>query len=283
MDFLIGAITFFFGTIIGSFLNVIIFRFNTSRGVFHGRSFCFSCGKKLSPKELVPLLSYIVQGGRCIGCGSKISSQYPIVEALTGFLFVLVFNKYIYLLPTSFTLFVLVVSYLLLLFSILLILSFYDLRHKIIPDLLVYIFSFFALLGPFVLPGECLAMSTPCGGHVLAGLILSLPLAAIWYFSHGRMMGFGDAKLALGIGFFLGISKGITAIIFAFWIGALVGLSLLLIGRIKTRPGSLLSRTRGLTIKSEVPFGPFLALGMLIVFFSGIDFSSLARIFSFGS
>ena len=75
---------FIFGTLIGSFLNVVIFRLNTGKGV-GGRSMCMNCGKTLHAHELVPVLSYIFQLGKCRGCKTKISIQYPVVEAITGF------------------------------------------------------------------------------------------------------------------------------------------------------------------------------------------------------
>ena len=89
------AILFFiFGTIVGSFLNVLILRYNTGISAARGRSFCFSCGKNLNWLELVPVLSFLFQKGKCRGCKSKISWQYPLVECLTGLLFVGVFLRY---------------------------------------------------------------------------------------------------------------------------------------------------------------------------------------------
>lgn len=99
--FLIYGIFFFlFGLIIGSFLNVVIYRYNTGRSV-QGRSGCLSCGKTLSAVELIPLFSFIFQKGKCHGCGSKISWQYPLVEFSTGIAFTLIAFKYFDLLFIS--------------------------------------------------------------------------------------------------------------------------------------------------------------------------------------
>ena len=89
---MIYALIFVFGTIIGSFLNVVILRYGTGKSFAKGSSQCFSCGKKLSWYELVPILSFLFQKGKCKGCGSKISWQYPLIETITGVLFLLIFN-----------------------------------------------------------------------------------------------------------------------------------------------------------------------------------------------
>src|SRR3989344_4754529 len=84
MDFLTLAIVFVFGATIGSFLNVVIYRYNSGVSPLRGRSQCFACGKTLAWYELVPIVSFFIQRGRCRGCGVKLSWQYPAVEALTG-------------------------------------------------------------------------------------------------------------------------------------------------------------------------------------------------------
>lgn len=261
------ALLFIFGTAVGSFLNVLILRLNTGRTMVHGRSMCFSCGKELHALELIPLVSFLVQRGRCRQCKSKISWQYPIVELATGVLFVLV---WITMFATAKS--VLAVggsewwrlAYYLVMTSILVVIAVYDLRHQIIPDGFAYAFAFFALGAFFVRAGSAgTLMSTPSFYGVLAGPLLALPLAGLWMVSRGRWIGLGDAKLALGMGWFLGIVGGTSALVLSFWIGAIVGLLLIGATHIHTR---ILPHSR-YSLKSEIPFGPFMVLATLLVLF----------------
>ena len=261
---------FIFGTIIGSFLNVLILRYNTGVSPFKGRSFCFSCGKKLGFFELVPLFSFLWQGGKCTGCQSKISWQYPIVEALTGALFLAVFIKFSGLIGLYFNAWYILIS--LLVMTVLIFITVYDLKHKIIPDGAVIFFSILALakIGAdfFLMAGTPEEIKTHLIWFLVAGPALALPLFLIWLFSRGRWMGLGDPKLVLGIGWFLGPVMGLSAIILAFWTGAIYGLTLLVLSKFSWH---------GLKIdgKTEVPFAPFLVLGFLLVYFFNIDVLNL--------
>jgi leader peptidase (prepilin peptidase) / N-methyltransferase len=260
-------IIFFFGilgVIIGSFLNVVILRFNTGKGI-DGRSACFSCAKTLSWYELIPVASYLFQHGKCRGCKSSISIQYILVELATAVLFALVAARI--LLPMSDTyeitsimnLFVTLTAV-----SLLMVIFVYDLRHKIIPDILSFGFAFLALMRLVLYYQEYL-FTFPGTLDLLAGPLVALPFALIWLLSKGTWMGLGDAKLALGIGWFLGFSGAISALCLAFWIGAAVSVGLLLLQRRS-------SKKRGrLSMKSEVPFAPFLVLGLLIIYFFPMD------------
>ena len=257
---------FIFGTIVGSFLNVLILRYNTGISAMKGRSFCFSCGEKLGPSELIPVLSFILQRGKCRGCQSKISWQYPAVECLTGLLFVAVIMKYAGFIGIMFSPWYIVIS--LIVVAILIAITVYDFKHKIIPDGLVISFSILAILK--IVADFFLINSTPAEAkshliwYLVAGPLLASPLFFIWLFSKGKWMGLGDPKLVLGIGWFLGPIMGLSALILAFWTGAIYGLALLLLSKF---------RWHGLKIdsKTEVPFAPFLILGFLLVFFFDID------------
>lgn len=130
-------------------------------------------------------------------------------------------------------------------------------RHKIIPDSLCYTFIAFGLIRLF-LGGETL-FHMPSIMDLLAGPILFAPFAILFFASKGKWMGFGDAKLAWGIGWFLGLTQGVSAIILGFWISALVSAYL------------LFRKSRRLTIHSEVPFAPFLILGTFIALFTAVD------------
>ena len=239
MDFLVIFLIFIFGTIIGSFLNVVSLRFNTGKTV-GGRSKCMSCSKKLVWYELFPVLSYLFLGGVCSKCKTKISWQYPLVETITGVLFVLIFIK---ILPTFYLTSDLIavssiqffwIIFYLVITSILIVISIYDIKHKIIPDPFVYTFIALSFLALFI--GQQTWFVVPTWGNLLAGPLLALPFALIWLVSKGAWMGLGDAKLVLGIGWILGLGSGGNSIILAFWIAAFVSIIWLLITRHRIQP-----------------------------------------------
>jgi leader peptidase (prepilin peptidase)/N-methyltransferase len=270
MVFMFSLFFFVFGTAIGSFLNVVIYRYNTGMGL-NGRSECFSCGKTLQWYELIPLFSFLALRGRCSVCKSKISWQYPLVEFITGCTFVSLYlissDPLLLSRSASITfIFSCIVA------SIFIVILVYDIRHKIIPDGLVILLAVLSLISLVVTPD--LAIHIPTLTQILAGPILAAPFALLWLISGGRWMGLGDAKLALPMGWFLGVSAGFSALIIAFWAGALVGICMMLLEKIRFSSihRFLLSHELGhITMKSEIPFAPFLILGFVIVFFFGID------------
>ena len=263
---LILVLIFIFGAIIGSFLNVVILRYRSGRHL-GGRSACYTCNKKLGISELVPIGSFIVQGGKCSSCSSRISWQYPIVEAITGFVFVFLFIRFSYLAFAMPALFLGLFAFYAVVLSILIVLSVYDFRHHVLPDQLVFLFASISFIGMFFITGDYIAFHLPSLSHILAGIILPAPFTILWYFSRGKWMGLGDAKLMIGIGFLLGLSAGLSAILIAFWIGALVGVLLIVFA-------PLLKKGK-ITLKTAIPFGPFLALGTAIVMLGEINLSSL--------
>ena len=270
MSVIIFIFIFLLGTIIGSFLNVVIFRFNTGKSITNGRSICMNCNKNLTWYELIPVLSFLIQSGKCRRCASRISHQYPIVEIVTGLVFASVAFKFLPLLYLSYTHYIILVILFVFIFSILIVISVYDLRHKIIPDKLVYTFIAISLFSVFVNYSPIGSFFTmPIISTLIAGPVIALPFILLWYFSKGRLMGLGDGKLMIGIGFLLGLSSGIFAVIISFWIGTIV--SLLLMSLSKKKIG----------MKTEIPFAPFLILSTLITFLFNFDLFSLIKLFSF--
>ncbi len=283
METLLGLFVLLFGIIIGSFLNVVALRFNTGRSI-NGRSFCFTCSTNLKWFELIPVLSYVIQHGKCNHCSAKISPQYPIVEFVTGILFVLI--AYIETQNFSFlTQYSLLSTFFYWLVAcILIVISVYDIKHKIIPDSLSYSFAVIALLRLILLYGSTLLSTHAI--YLLAGPILFLPFCFLWLVSKGTWMGLGDAKLALGIGWLLGIVYGLSALALAFWIGTGVMVLVLiyqhLMHHIKRR-ARLKVRKDGevpLTFKSEIPFAPFLIIGTLIVYMFNFDVLNIGAFMS---
>ncbi|MES2416464.1 MAG: prepilin peptidase [Patescibacteria group bacterium] len=261
MTLAITIILFIYGLVIGSFLNVVICRYNTQK-TFGGRSACMSCNKTLCWYELIPLGSFLIQGGKCRGCKSKISIQYPMVEMIVGFIFAVIFLKYQDLFWNNTFNFSVLLAYYATLFSILIVISVYDIKHKIIPDLMSLIFSIITFAGIFLFSGENLSLHIPTLSAFLAGPLLALPFAFLWFVSRGTWMGFGDAKLALGLGWMLGITVGFSAVLMSFWIGGIISVFLLLF-------------SKKYKIKSELPFAPFLVLGTIVVFLFNLNFFNL--------
>ncbi len=262
---------FVLGLIIGSFLNSVICRYNA--GISRQRrSFCPNCGKKLSWFELFPVLSFVFQKGRCRGCSSNISWQYPAVELVTAFLFLLTGGKLLgsQILGLSDLVYF---SYVLLSWCLLVVIAVYDLKHKIIPDGPVYFFIVSSLLWQIFEKFYAGVPVSRSGILDLAiGPALFLFIASLWFVSSGRWMGFGDAKLLLGLGWFLGFTKGLSGVVLGFWLGAIMGVSLVVLSRL----GKLFSGSEKFTMKSEIPFGPFLVLGSILSFFLNLDIFGLS-------
>lgn len=237
------GISFLFGLIVGSFLNFFVLRYGTGR-LYDKRSRCFSCGKELSVWELFPVVSFVVQKGKCRGCHSAISLQYPVVELLVGVLFTLVAWQFYpdWLMVGVFF----VVGFLTMSIAV------YDLRHKIIPDGLVMMLGVLSLIY-FVVWGEDWWLTAAAALAAAAAFFL------LWYFSSGRLMGLGDAKLVLPLVLLLPAGTFFNFVLISFVSGATVGLLVIGIDKFLLRRGG-----RSFTIKSEMPFAPFLIFGFWV-------------------
>ena len=271
-----------FGLIIGSFLNVVILRFGTKNSISKGSSMCPKCKKDLKWYELIPVLSWIFQLGKCTKCKNKISVQYPLVELSTGILFVM---QYVYFfdldkvwVPASagMTGGVLGMILGLVALCLLVVIFVYDLYHKIIPD----VFSFsFAGIGLTLMLLNYISMDSSLrweDGNIwnlFAPLILYLPFYLLWKVSDGAWIGLGDGKLAFGFGAFLGLVYGLSAIILSFWIGAVFAIGLMLFERLR-------HTGKHITMKTEIPFGPFMIIAFLIVYFYQIDVVGISNLFN---
>ncbi len=254
-------LVFLLGISIGSFLNVLIYRMGSGSRIT-GRSKCLACGKVLTPLMLVPLVSFVMLRARCGHCGTRISFQYPLVEFATGLLFVLVAVKNgLYLseyIPLHLTVAVLEAF----LWSVLMVVLVYDIKHKIIPDALSLLFAGVAGVilyiktthGLMSLPYLPFIDHTPQWVNWASAPLVALPLALVWLLTLGKGMGLGDAKLAWGIGWFLGLSGAVSAIVLSFWVAFFPSIALLFL------------RSKQFTMKSEIPFAPFLIIGTLIAY-----------------
>jgi prepilin signal peptidase PulO-like enzyme (type II secretory pathway) len=238
METLIIIIIGIFGLIIGSFLNVVILRMNTGKGI-GGRSMCFSCRKTLKWYELIPVFSWIIQKGKCRSCKSKISPQYPLVEASTALLFTGIAARFdFFLQPVTLILWLVLVS-------IGMVIAVYDIRHRVIA------------IKPLIL---FFAITVALGMHILAAIFIPLPFLVLWIISQGKWIGFGDIELMGCMGMLLGITAGISAVVISFWIACAVIL-----------PWYAVKRMRNKKHSHEVPFGPFLLFGIYVVVIGQMD------------
>jgi leader peptidase (prepilin peptidase)/N-methyltransferase len=269
MNILVIIASGILGTIVGSFLNVVIYRFNTGK-TLGGRSKCMACRKVLSWYELVPLFSFLVQRGRCRNCRTKLSMQYFFVELLTGVGFALVALKYSDTAVTLGVLPSLVFGFTLI--AVMMVITVYDIRHLIMPDIFVFSFIGMAVLQLFIpiLAGGDAWFTLPSWQALFAGIMIPLPFFILWLVSKGRWIGFGDIKFMIGMGFLLGLGLGATAVIFSFWLGTIC----IIIAYIFFAIRHMLS-TRSLAgfdfqriIGKEIPFAPFLILATFAIFIS---------------
>lgn len=269
-DFLLPVL-FVFGVIVGSFLNVCIYRLHTNRRIT-GSSHCLSCGTRLSWYELFPLLSYLVLRGQCRHCGARIPPRYFFVELLTALLFVLV--------GATFADPVLLVLNLVV-FALIVVVLVYDVRHTIIPDEMTIALTVLALVmvsydGVGVVgSGVTGGFSLPPLSALAGGAFASVFYGALWYVSSGRWIGLGDAKLAFPLGLLVSFPLAFSMVVWSFWIGALFSLLVLGIERFGARkPGGktfLRFPLPHLTMKSEIPFAPFLIVAFVLTYIYHFD------------
>jgi prepilin signal peptidase PulO-like enzyme (type II secretory pathway) len=243
-SFLLSIFVAFLGFSIGSFLNCLIYRTSINEKP-KGRSYCPKCKHKLSYKDLVPVFSYILLLGKCRYCKKKISLEYPLVELLTGTLFLFI---YLSVGPSLELVYLLTVSFFLIFIFV------YDLKHYIIPDFanfsLIGISFFYLLLNAYLLNSTDFFLS-----GLLSAVGAFLFFFSLFYFTKGKGMGFGDVKFVIFMGFFLGFPKIIPGLFLSFFLGAIIGLVLVMAQKKK--------------IKSQVPFAPFLIVGTLTAYFYG--------------
>ncbi len=235
---------FIIGLAFGSFFNVLIDRLPNEKSI-NGRSRCDYCQKTLGPLDLIPVLSFLVLTGKCRYCHKKLSVQYPLIELLTGGLFLIIFMFFNQTHSLNYANITLLVSYLGL-YSALLVIFFADVKYHIIPDSMQFLFFVFSLLILYF------SQSVRTWGNFVEHLVFAVavmsPILLIYLVTRGKGMGFGDVKLAFTIGFFLKFG-GFIALYIAFTIGALVGIVLIIKRKSK--------------LKSKIAFGPFLVIGAI--------------------
>lgn len=250
---------FFLGASLGSFVNVLIDRVPKGRSIWVDRSECDACQRKLRWFELIPLLSFVIQKGRCRRCGVKLSFMYPVLEIVTG----VIVTIFLYTTPLPYAPKTIVS---LIFILILIAISVVDFRSYIIPQqfiiALVVIFSLFhmstfivSLFSLGVQSEWLIEWSLSVASQGVWALCASGFLYLLVLITKGMGMGGGDVQLAFVMGLFLTGMETLVAMYTAFVLGAGVGVILLLIGKRK--------------FGQVIPFGPFLALGSFIALVMG--------------
>lgn len=255
MIILIEIFIFTIGLFIGSFLNLIIDRLPNGKNIFLGRSHCDFCAKDLNFPDLIPVFSFLFLKGKCRYCKKFIGFKYPMIEIITGFLFLIVSLTFFKNLQTLLInwdfnflpkfIFALTIT------SILIIIFFIDYFYGVIEDS-VLIFTF--LIDLF----WKIYFKVNLLDFFLSGALSFIFFYAIYFFSKKKGMGFGDVKFAFLIGFLLGPVKALIAFYLAFLTGALVSFILILWKKKSLK-------------KDTIPFGPFLAFATFILYFWEIE------------
>jgi leader peptidase (prepilin peptidase)/N-methyltransferase len=239
MNFLMTTILFAYGIVLGSFFNVIGIRVPLKKSIITPRSACPTCGHQLTAYELIPVVSYIIQRGKCRGCQSRISPIYPIMELLTGILFattplVVGWSGELLVALTLVSMFMIIIVS--------------DIHYMIIPDKILLWFAGIFLLERIIWP------LSPWWDSLLGlgtGFLLLLIIAIV---SKGGM-GFGDVKLYALLGFVIGFKLVLLSFFLSTLYGAVIGGLALLFKIVKRR--------------QPIPFGPFIAAGTLTAYYWG--------------
>ncbi|EKE25439.1 MAG: hypothetical protein ACD_5C00160G0001 [uncultured bacterium] len=261
-----AIIFFILGLIIGSFLNVVVYRLEAVESLM-GRSHCPNCRKKIKWFDNIPVISYIMLSARCRDCGEKISWQYPLVELATGAVFATLGNYFFN--PIDFSSWFLV-SYYLVISSILMVIFVYDFKYMEIPMIVLWVgvilslfFSLYSDSQSFqniVSITDLKTFSGILGALVAGGFFWSLAA-----YSKETWMGFGDAYLGILVGLVVGWPNVWAAMMLSFVIGAAVSVALITF--------------RKKTMKSQVPFAPFLITGTFLAVVLPEIFPALKTLF----
>ena len=253
---------FIFGLFIGSFLNCVIWRLHQKKSFLMERSICPHCKHQLAWFDLIPIISFILLKGKCRYCHKPISWQYPLVELATAFLFILPFIVQNFVsLPFFRELIVPEILYYFFFVSVSIIIFVYDLKYLIIPDKVLFPALFITFL--YYLTRSLILFFYYSDQkaflillyHLLSAISVSGFFLFLYLISKGKWIGFGDVKLSFFLGFVLGWPKVIPWIFLTYIIGGIIGIGLIVFKK--------------KSLKSQIPFGPFLISASLIAFFFG--------------
>lgn len=248
-----SVVLFIFGTVLGSFYNVVGYRLPKGESLVKPSSHCPNCNHKLKPYELIPIFSFLFLGRKCINCKQKISWFYATFEFLTGVLFTISYLVFGF----SINFFIAIT-----LSSLLVIIIISDYQTMIIPDEVLIVGLILFIIELFIKNGFQCLMFNLLDGLICFSSMLLLKLFGDFVFKK-ESMGGGDIKLMFLIGMILGWQMGLMSIVIAAFIALPISLVILAIKK-----------------DHELPFGPFLSVATLIIFFTKIDFNFIIHLFS---
>jgi len=245
------------GMCVGSFLNVCIYRIPLKKSIVLPHSHCPNCGSKIRKTDLIPVISYIILGGKCRECKKPISIQYPVVELLTGLLWLLTFLRYGFTIETVAAIF---------LITVLIPVAFIDLKYMIIPNGLVIsglvggtgVFLFHALCRPVIFYDSPLWYAPLIGMVSASGILFFIALIAFAIYRNDGGMGMGDVKIYLPIGLVLGLKLTLSSLIMSFLIASIFSVILMILKKLNR--------------KSAIPFGPFIVMSVVLTVLAGPGF-----------
>ena len=245
-SFITGTAVFIIGLLIGSFSNVCIYRIPRNESIVFPASHCPTCNQTIRWYDNIPVLSYLFLKGRCRFCQNRISAEYPLVESLTGLIYLFLFLSFGWQIKTPIYMFFC---------SALIIIAFIDLKERIIPDNISIPFMFAGFLISFFLK-DISYLDSLLGILAGGGSLLLIAVVGSYLFKK-EAMGGGDIKLAAMVGAFLGWQLTLLALFLGFLSGSLTGMIILI-------------KNRGKEARDDsVPFGPFIVSGTLLTIFFG--------------
>lgn len=242
-------IAFVFGTCIGSFLNVLIWRMPREEGI-GGFSHCPNCKHRLHWYNLIPVFSYLFQGMKCQYCKQKISPRYFFIELLTGALFLAATWHF----PPTDLVTALTTFKIAVIIAVCIVVFVVDFEHYLILDRVVLPAAVLMLAFNVTLDLAHNTMAHSLSG-ILSGVLAFLPFWGLWKYSKGLWMGFGDAKFVLFMGLALGYPGILVGLFLSFTVGAIIGIALICFGSKQ--------------LSSRLPFGTFLSVATVITAFFG--------------
>jgi leader peptidase (prepilin peptidase) / N-methyltransferase len=255
-----------FGIIIGSFLNVCIYRLPKGESIITPPSHCGNCGRRLGVLDLIPILSYVFLRGRCRTCKAGISIRYPAVELLTGLVFLSLYLKYNLTVNFVSSAFIM---------AILIAVFFIDIDHRIIPDELVIaglvggvLLVLYNIFKPVWIYSDRAWWNPLLGILVGSGFLLLVAFAGLLIYKTDEAMGMGDVKILAPIGIFLGWRMTLISLFITIIMSGIIGI-ILIVFKIKDR-------------KSTIPFGPYIVVGTFITLMWGWDLLNIYLNYSLG-
>ena len=251
MVLLLSILIFILGLIIGSGINALVYRVHSGKSFLRGRSECPECHHVLAPRDLLPVFSFLALMGKCRYCKKTIHWMYPAIELLTAVSFLLyaMFSQYVVLTQIDSSLMIARLLVGLVFISFLIFIFLYDARYMIIPNKALMVLAPIAFLGSWLVLGHPLT-------SVLLGAAVGFGFFGLMYaLSKGKWIGFGDVKFGLVFGFMLGLSGTLMTLFFAYVIGAIFAVVILAMKKKH--------------LQDRIAFGPFLALGAIIVLIAG--------------